>query len=696
MQFLHSMSMVLPAWPLLVLLHIPLVWAGPLSTESLTPSLAGVIPTCARTCVESFITENYKTVCGPPPNFDCLCVNITPSGFTIGEGSLECLVSSCENFTETQAVKIYDACVGVPDARPNTHAVLTAIATSAVSRTIGTGVPTRSDASSFSTTPYIPPSLPSETASITPSESNSATTTTTSQSSVRSSVSSTKTLTSAPLITPTSSLTSSSIPTRTTSAAVSSAAALASAQVLTKPQIAGIAVASIGSTAIALGLCFVLIFFRKKRSRKRSQKRYSASSFGGSKVMDSSLDSTPDLAAHSTGEFGRHVQSREESPPPVPRAPLRLVTPATSSEDGWDHYQRSMETEDIGLAIGPAVRNMTAGPSPKSPRSNRTTNSHLLPDKPTYTLFPSPLKINARHSIPVQSVRPSGVDTSNSARPPSTGPIHQFPNIMDNTSQSNLQGRTNVHRSISRSDPFYDSSSPPLIDPSIQKHDPNVHPVFRIPQQLSPTKGALKPVPEYQSPSARRLLPSTSRAMQPQLARNHPVPSPVEQHHRDSIDSHWRRKHHANRKSESSKPLNQETFFSEESDTTSIEEDSEDELEHRDMRPQSTLSPVAESPRLRSPFQPQQPDFQYPPVPVSTSVSPMRYPTGPEQQFQPQPLSSRRLGEQRAREITGRLETRAQPSAKWKVLVSPGLEPLGNSESPSSPSRSEADRTRSR
>ena len=666
--------MALPIWPLLYLLPIQLIWAGPLSTESLTARLAAVIPVCAQTCVESFVAENYQTVCGPPPNFDCLCVNITPSGFTIGEGSLECLVSGCEDYTEKQALDIYAACAGVPDARPNTHAILTAVATSIVSQTITTPYPTKTNSNILSSRSHISSSISSTSASSTAFSTNSVRTTATS-SSVHSSI--------FPL--PSDTTTPTTTPTATSEFSTSSAKATATpaaTHILTKPQIAGIAVASIGATALILGLCFIFLFFRKKRL----QKRYTASSFGGGKVMENSLESTPDLAASSTGDFERHDQPRAELPPSMPRGPLRLVTPNTSSEDGWNHYQRSLDTEDIGMAVGPPVRNSTAGPSPKSPTSNRTTDSHLLPDKPTYSLFPSPLKINARNSVPGQGGRPPRVDTSRPARPPSTGPPHQFSDIIDNSNQSNIQRRADSRAPLTQSDPFFNSCSPPEIDPFYQANSPAVHPAFRIPPQLSPTDGARRPIPAHQSPSARGLFTSSNRTVPPNLPQDYAPPGLFEQHSRDPIDNSYKRKHFANKKSESSRPLTHGTFFSEDSDATSIEEDSDDEPEHRGVRARSTLSPVAESPHLRSPFQRQD-------LPVSTSASPMRYPTSVEQQSQPQPLSTRRLGEQRAREIAGRLETQTQPSAKWKVLVSPGLEPLGNSESPASPSASDAGRT---
>ena len=666
--------MALPVWPLLYLLPIQLIWAGPLSTESLTPHLAAVIPTCAQSCVESFVAQNYQTVCGPPPNFDCLCVNITPSGFTIGEGSLECLVSGCEDYTEKQAVDIYAACEGVPDARPNTHAVLTAVATSVVSQTITTPYPTQTSSDIPSSRSHLSSSISSTSASSTAFGTHSIRTTATS-SSVHSSISPLPSDTTTPTTTP-------SATSEFSTASAKATATPAATHVLTKPQIAGIVVASIGATALILGLCFIFLFFRKRRL----QKRYTASSFGGGKVMESSLESTPDLAANATTNFERHDQPRAELPPPMPRGPLRLVTPNTSSEDGWNHYQRSLDTEDIGLAVGPPIRNSTAGPSPKSPTSSRTTDSHLLPDKPTYSLFPSPLKINNRSSIPGQGGQPPRVDTSKTAHSSSTGPPHQFSNTIDNPSQSNLQPRADPRGPLTQSDPFFNSCSPPEIDPFIQEDGPAVHPAFRVPPQLSPRDVARRPIPAHQSPSARGMVPSSNRTVPPNLPQNYAQPGLFEQHSRAPINNSYKRKHFANKKSESSRPLT-DTFY--ESDTTSIEEDSDDEPNHRGVRPRSTLSPVVESPHLRSPFQRQG-------LPVSTSASPMRYPTSVEQRSQPQPLSTRRLGEQRAREIAGRLETQAQPSAKWKVLVSPGLQPLGNSESPASPSASDTSRTQSR
>ena len=661
MQFFHSISMAPPIWPLLFLLQIPLAWAGPLSTASLTPDLAKVIPSCAQSCVESFVAKNYKTVCGPPPNFDCICVNNTPSGFTIGEGSLECLVSSCHDAEDSVLASVYTVCIGVPDARPNTHTILTATGPSVASPT-STASPTKSNgdtsSSGFPSKSHTS-SSDSTSASSAASRSKSTITAKTSSSSLHSSALST---TNTPSTIPTTS-SPSSTKTKVTAAAASTSAVSGPTPVLTKPQIAGVVVASLGAAALAFGLCFLVICLR----RKRSKRRFSESSFGGNKIGESA-NSTPDMAAVETRDFGHHPQSREEPPampPPMPRGPLRLVTPATSSEGGWEEYQKTMTTDDIGMAVGPPIPTTTAEHSPNTPKSNRTTNSQLLPDKPRYSLFPSPLRINPRNSISAQGSQPSGDPTSPQA-PRSAGPPPQFPNAMDNISQANLQGRPGPSRSLS--DPFYDprNRTPPHIYPYVQASRPASprskypdHPAFRLSTQVEPTGVAARnPVPPHQSPSARFLYPSSYRTQQPNHPQTQPSSGPAEQHYNEMTDNSYGRKGHSKNKSESSRPLTGDTFFSDTGSETSFENsDSEDDhdLGHRSsrpMRPRSNLSPVAESPRkLGSPFQHQQDRFQYPDVPVATTVSPMRYPR------QPESLSSRRLGEQKAREIAGRLET---------------------------------------
>jgi hypothetical protein len=64
------------------------------AATALSSDITKFIPTCALDCVQSFISENYAaSVCGSSPSLECLCQNTGKSGFTIGEGGVQCLVA---------------------------------------------------------------------------------------------------------------------------------------------------------------------------------------------------------------------------------------------------------------------------------------------------------------------------------------------------------------------------------------------------------------------------------------------------------------------------------------------------------------------------------------------------------------------------------------------------------------------------
>lgn len=78
------------------------------STCALDPSaeLWAVVPPCAQRCLLSFIVANYaRSTCGPAPSLQCLCSHVGPSGFTIGEGALECITAekAIDGCSEEQA-----------------------------------------------------------------------------------------------------------------------------------------------------------------------------------------------------------------------------------------------------------------------------------------------------------------------------------------------------------------------------------------------------------------------------------------------------------------------------------------------------------------------------------------------------------------------------------------------------------------
>ena len=681
-------------------LLIPWTLAGPASMGSLTPIIAQVTRPCAQGCLESFIAINFpSSSCGTPPDFSCLCVSSSASGLTIGEGGLECLYSQCSDydFDDSVAFSVYEVCADIPGAKPNTHSTLTATLPIVPSTTDGART-TPSGSNSLSHN--------SHSRSIFPSASSAAfgtntviATATVSTSYFPKSTSSIKPsrttkaasdgvgLNTYPTATSTS-FTSSS--TSSVAAATSSSAAAATKPVLTKPQIAGVTVASVGAAAIAFGLILLGFCLRRKHGKRRS-----GWSFGGDKIIDSE-ETTPDMVAVSGGAFETHLQ--HSSPPavvaaPPPRRDLRIVTPASSSNDGWNRYQRSMNPEEeIGLPVHPPpLRSLNHSPiDPITPASYRTS-SQLLPDKPTYSLFPPPLRITPRNSSAPAGLRPSGSTAPQHGNSPHTKYSPRFPSNLD-TSQPHLQPGSSRQRSLS--DPFYDDfhrSPPPNVYPYVQTSRPRSPGSSRLVSSnypgawSTPTDVIRKPVPALQSPSAKGLRPPPSRTQKTSVPRPYPPPPPIEQHYLAAIERSHSRKDPRRKPSNSSSKF---TRFSNGSETSFEDADEEEAPATRKF-----LSPVAESPALRSPLRS---GVTYPPIPVSAAESPARTPPNrdparPEARPRSDSLLTKRLGEQKAREIASRLQGThpgvnedVRNTVKWKILVSPGLDDPESSGSPQS------------
>ena len=683
-------------------LLIPWTLAGPASMGSLNPVLARVTRPCAQGCLESFITINFpSSSCGTPPGISCLCVSNSASGLTIGEGGLECLYSQCADydFDDSVANSVYEVCADIQGAKPNTHPTLTATVPIVPSTTDEA----RTTRSSGNTLSYNPPSR-----STFPGASSAAFGTTTVNATATvltshfpkstSSIESSRTtkaasdgvgLNTIPATTSTSSTSSSttSFAAATSSSAVAAAAA-ATKPVLTKPQIAGVTVASVGGAAVAFGLILFGFCIRRKHGKRRS-----GWSFGGDKIIDSD-ETTPDMGG---GAFETHPQ--HSSPPtvvavpPPPRKDLRIVTPASSSDDGWNRYQRSMKPEEgIVLPEHPLpLKSLNHSPiDPITPASYRTS-SQLLPDKPTYSLFPPPLRITPRNSSAPAGLRPSGSTAPQHGNSPHTKYSPRFPSNLD-TSQAHLQAGSGRQRSLS--DPFYDDfhrSPPPNVYPYVQTSRPRSPDSSRlVPSNYpgawsTPTDVVRKPVPALESPSAKGLRPLPSKTQQTSFPRPYPPPPPIEQHYLAAIERSHSRKDPRRRPSNSSSKL---TRFSNGSETSFEDADEEEAPATRKF-----LSPVAESPALRSPLRS---GVTYPPIPVSAAESPARTPPNrapvrPEAPPRSDSLLTKRLGEHKAREIASRLQGThpgvnedIKNTAKWKILVSPGLDDPESSGSPQS------------
>ncbi|KUI55373.1 hypothetical protein VP1G_02766 [Cytospora mali] len=101
---------------------------------NLGSDITDFIPPCALSCFESFIEVNYNTsICGSSPSLQCLCAHTGSTGYTIGEGAVQCIVAendvgACKGMdTDSDIVaNAYTMCANEPGAASETHATIIA------------------------------------------------------------------------------------------------------------------------------------------------------------------------------------------------------------------------------------------------------------------------------------------------------------------------------------------------------------------------------------------------------------------------------------------------------------------------------------------------------------------------------------------------------------------------------------------
>lgn len=339
-------------WPSLILLisgfSIHANAASSNANYTLTPELTNFIPTCAQECFLSFLDANFPTgTCATKPTLDCLCSTNSTSGYTIGEGAVQCIISEinigfCQGSSAKDSVVngAYGMCIGQLSALPNTHATITA-------------------------TLILQTSMPSivlvapgpSTSSVSGQVSSIVTSTTTKASSSTLDIA-----TSRPSLSSSASSTVSSVPAASETSSPE--------PILTKNQIVGITVASIGGGAVAVGLLILFICCRRRKRKAREsdlipfqlepnhvmdQKKYKYKSFKGPMER---------------GPGGTRNGVAAKIPP---RIPPRLDT---SSPNMFS--RRSIRPDTIGLAISPEQAVST--------EKQQRRSSKLLPEKPTLTL----------------------------------------------------------------------------------------------------------------------------------------------------------------------------------------------------------------------------------------------------------------------------------------------------------------------
>lgn len=693
-------------WPFIYFLFPLSSLASRPSMVSLAPSLIARIPPCAQACVESFISEELPvSLCPPLKDLECLCANNSASGLTLGEGSIRCVASSCADRDLGSDYMVYEICAGIKGAVSMTHKTLTATQPAPPSTSVRktTHTSESSISNSLSTTK---PSFSTVTSSISTSFSRSFKT--------NSTASNTDTSTTPPVILPTRSHSSGATVDSTTSTVATSSgsasAALASAnKSLTKPQIAGIAVVGVVGVAIAIGVIFLICCVR----RKRSKKRLSGSSFGGDRIIDSFPNTPGHSNARNRGTEHAH-RSRDLVIVDGQRGP---ITPNGNNGSQTSLLGRNFHPDEIGVAVVPEMReNSRAEETPSSAASYRTT-SKLLPDKPSYySLYPSPLRIKSMNCQKNLAASPllgeAEVGVGQTSLIPSSPPS---PRARDASQKQPRHGYSPLRPSAS--DPFLDSRSD--LHPGMYANE------RRKPLRLETTSNERsnpevrnqaiwtrsldnlhKPVPARQSSSARGLNQqmNTYASISPSEYTGRPLFDPL-----GAIQSQPRKPVPTrNRRSIQRRPS---TRYSNASDTSFETAGDEDETPPLPVI-HPILSPVQESPALHS----SRNQVAYPGF--SNLAASRRFDNLPElesptrrpmhrKQPQPAPLITQNLTQKKPKGILKPLpnvpehpdgsvdafspQQRVQTSttiatdsdrdsddvrrtAKWKILVSPGLD----------------------
>ncbi|KAI1331722.1 hypothetical protein F5Y16DRAFT_242394 [Xylariaceae sp. FL0255] len=355
------------------------------------------IPVCAQPCLLTFVQSNFPTAnCGSDYSLSCLCSTPSKSGFTLGEGALQCLLGDLDvgqctesDLTNSSSSTALHMCDGQASALPITHTILTA--------TIVLG--------------------PSGSASLIQSTPTQTTTITTTQTQTH-----TTSITSSP--TPSLASTSSrSFPTMTSSTATSSPTSTSkppSSTALSTPQVVGISVGVAGAIGFAVIAIFLARCIRNRRysSYSDSEKGYSPSLNGGS--FDP-VDSRGSRIFHISPPILRTSRYKPDfTPRPAPPVPsVYQPGPATPARD---NPRRST----IGLAISrprslipsrasraskasARLQSPIASPRPVEVPVERRS-SKLLPPRPALTLdIPQPRTV-AMSTISSQPPRTTTTD----------------------------------------------------------------------------------------------------------------------------------------------------------------------------------------------------------------------------------------------------------------------------------------------
>ncbi|KAL8809382.1 MAG: hypothetical protein Q9200_003470 [Gallowayella weberi] len=485
----------------------------------------------------------------------------------------------------------------------------------------------------------------------------------------------------------------------------------ASQPVLTKPEIAGVTVGSIAAAGLVFGLLALCFCLRRRREKRR---RASIESFGNDKIVIDQPRNPAPTGALPTQDLEHGIRAQAATETQQQSTPIASARPQS---DRWSFWRKSMRPEDIGVAVAPGHAQQTSyDRSPVTPVSAASyeTTSRLLPDKPTYSLYPPPLRLSSYNHV--SPIDPPGSQVVDFARLP-PGPIMRpapaprGQGTMD-TSQMYLQHGQPTLRHVP-SDPFVDStSSGHAVSPRQYQTLPTQRPKAAAPapapipvqygQWAEPVEVHRKPVPARLAPNDPRAAGQIGRPHGLSTSPSHPASSAASS---SRATPPVRRKSSGKRTASGRRPT---TSLSTTSDTSF--EDAESDDEPPPPLPKPVPSPFVESPRSR----PHAAAVRYPVVPTLAATRPninqpireagrMQIELNPESdrskekaKLSPRTPSPRNKPVPEVPELAGSpLSERQQVpdsssdrikpgSAKWSILVAPGLEGIENAATPRS------------
>ena len=314
-----------------------LIAASPVATVSSLPSLLSTtlqqaIPSCAQSCLQSSLAEDFPVACTGSENLHCLCSHYSTNGESLGEVALGCAYSSCSE-ADRGTDAIYSVCLGQRDAVMPTKTALTVVS-SIATRTTSISSPTTT--SSTTTT------LQTRIAST--------------QSVYVNSISFTSTAT------PLSSPTSTPAPVTTKEASQ-----------MTPAQIAGLSAAAVAAFVVAVGLMALSICLRRRKEKRtrfesdekglgqksnnhppRSLHYVEVSSFPGLPTLPPMA--APPAARKSGKQVGWNFTTRDNSTAPRPTRPVLRDTSVAKNES-----EASLALSQIGVAVSAELNGRKPG-----------------------------------------------------------------------------------------------------------------------------------------------------------------------------------------------------------------------------------------------------------------------------------------------------------------------------------------------